>query len=126
MDNENFPGSIEISLQTAEKWTKAFQNNIEIEDSKKKVNAFLIPRESLEAVLALKTEAVRAYMGINYNNEETLLFVGANKDETGVYRDVFGTSETEKEPNEDEDISIVYDASRPCPPYGDPNSPLQN
>ena len=59
MNNENFSGSIEISLQTAEKWTKAFQNNIEIEDSKKKVNAFLIPRESLEAVLALKTDAVR-------------------------------------------------------------------
>jgi hypothetical protein len=40
MDNENFPGSIEISLQTAEKWTKAFQNNIEIEDSKKESKCF--------------------------------------------------------------------------------------
>jgi hypothetical protein len=39
---------------------------------KKKVNAFN-SRESLEAVLALKTEAVRAYMGINDNNENTLV-----------------------------------------------------
>ena len=123
MDNENFPESIEISLQTAEKWTKAFQNNIEVDDSKKKVNAFLIPRESLEAVLALKTEAVRAYMGINDNNEETLLFVGANKDETGIYRDVFGTSQYDKEGNLGEE-SVVYDFSKPCPPNGDPASPL--
>jgi hypothetical protein len=35
-------------------------------------------------------------MGINDNNE-TLLFVGANKDETGIYRDVFGTSHYDKE-----------------------------
>jgi len=125
MNNENFPGSIEISLQTAEKWTKAFQNNIEIEDSKKKVNAFLIPRESLEAVLALKTDAVRAYMGINDSNEKTLLFVGANKDETGIYRDVFGTSQSEKDSSSDGE-SVVYDFTSPCPPNGDPSSPLNN
>ena len=125
MNNENFPGSIEISLQTAEKWTKAFQNNIEIEDSKKKVNAFLIPRESLEAVLALKTDAVRAYMGINDKKEKTLLFVGANMDETGIYRDVFGTSQLEKDSYSDGE-SVVYDFARPCPPHGDPDSPLQN
>ena len=125
MNNENFPGSIEISLQTAEKWTKAFKNNIEIEDSKKKVNAFLIPRESLEAVLALKTDAVRAYMGINDSNEKTLLFVGPNKDETGIYRDVFGTSQSEKDSSSDGE-SVVYDFTSPCPPNGDPKSPLNN
>jgi len=125
MNHENFPGSIEISLQTAEKWTKAFQNNIEIEDSKKKVNAFLIPRESLEAVLALKTDAVRAYMGINDSNEKTLLFVGVNKDETGIYRDVFGTSQSEKDSSSDGE-SVVYDFTSPCPPNVDPSSPLNN
>ncbi len=125
MNNENFPGNIEISLQTAEKWTKAYKIDTEIEDSKKKVNAFLIPRESLEAVLALKTDAVRAYLGINDNKEKTLLFVGANKDETGIYRDVFGTSLTEKD-SSSEDNSVVYDFTRPCPPHGDPDSPLQN
>jgi hypothetical protein len=39
MDNENFPGSIEISLQTAEKWTKRFKT-ILIEDSKKESKCF--------------------------------------------------------------------------------------
>ena len=125
MNKENSSESIEVSLQTAEKWTKAFQNNIEIEDSKKKVNAFLIPRESLEAVLALKTDAVRAYMGINDKKEKTLLFVGANKDETGIYRDVFGTPQSDKKGNLGEE-SVVYDFARPCPPHGDPDSPLQN
>ncbi|MBB1192831.1 hypothetical protein DNC80_04015 [Flavobacterium sp. SOK18b] len=126
MINENLSDPIEVSLQTAEKWTKAYRGNQELEDASKKVNAFLIPRESLEAVLALKTDAVRAYMGINDKKEKTLIFVGANKDETGIYRDVFGTLGTEKDADLDEDISIVYDASRPCPPHGDPDSPLQN
>jgi hypothetical protein len=46
-------------------------------------------------------------MGINDNNEKTLLFVRANKDETGIYRDVFGTSQY-KEGNLGEE-SVVYD-----------------
>lgn len=125
MNNENLSDAIEISLQTAEMWTKAYRGNQELEDANKKVNAFLIPRESLEAVLALKTDAVRAYLGINDKKEKTLLFVGANKDDKGIYRDVFGTSQTDGEGDSDEG-DIVYDASRPCPPNGDPNSPLQN
>jgi hypothetical protein len=72
MDNENFLGQLKFHYKRAEKWTKAFQNNIEIEDSKKESKCFN-SRESLEAVLALKTEAVRAYMGINDNNENTLV-----------------------------------------------------
>jgi hypothetical protein len=42
---------------------KRFKTILKLRISKE--SAFLIPRESLEAVLALKTEAVRAYMGIN-------------------------------------------------------------
>ena len=125
MNNENVSDPIEVSLQTAEKWTKAYRGNQELEDANKKVNAFLIPRESLEAVLGLKTDAVRAYIGINDKKEKTLLFVGANKDDKGIYRDVFGTSQTAVEGDSDEG-GIVYDASRPCPPHGDPDSPLQN
>ena len=77
----------------------------------------------MEKVLELNTEAVRAYIGINDQDEKTLLFVGAelNK-ETGKYIDVYGrssalqktaslTSETEN-PEE-----IVYDGTRPSPPY---------
>jgi hypothetical protein len=47
MDNENSLGQLKFHTN-CRKWTKAFQNNIEIEDSKKKVNAFLIPRKALK------------------------------------------------------------------------------
>lgn len=123
MNDEAFLGPVQIPLSTAEKWTKEYQNDTTVEDSKKKVKAFLIPRESLEKVLALNTDAVRAYIGINDQKEKTLLFVGANKDEKGIYRDVFGPAllneKTEAPPE-----GTVYDGTRPCPPYGDPDTPL--
>jgi hypothetical protein len=50
---------------------------------------------------------------------KTLLFVGANKDETGIYRDVFGTSQ-EKESDLDEE-SVVYDFQT-LSSNGDPKS----
>jgi hypothetical protein len=43
MDNENFWVNWNF-ITNCRKMDKAFQNNIEIEDSKKKVNAFLIPK----------------------------------------------------------------------------------
>jgi hypothetical protein len=54
--------------------------------------------------------------------KKTLLFVGANKDETGIYRDVFGTSQYDKEGNLGEE-SVVYDFQNHVS-NGDPTSPL--
>jgi hypothetical protein len=120
---ESFPGPVQVALTTAEKWTKEYQSDTTVEDSKNKVKAFLIPRESLKKVLALNTDAVRAYIGLNDQNEKTLLFVGANKDEKGIYRDVFGPASKKKKMNSDDDL-VVYDGTRICPPFDDPNSPL--
>lgn len=123
MNEKTFPGPIQISLAKAKEWEKKYHGDTTAVESKKKAIGFLIPRESLEKVLELNTEAVRAYIGINDQDEKTLLFVGAelNK-ETGKYIDVYGrssalqktaslTSETEN-PEE-----IVYDGTRPSPPY---------
>ncbi|MFH6962006.1 hypothetical protein ACHRVK_06500 [Flavobacterium plurextorum] len=120
MREEDFPGPIKITKATAEKWEEKYQKDTTIEDSNKKVKAFLIPRESLEMVLKLNTVAVRAHIGINDQNERTLIFVGARYDkETDTYVDVYGPPVQPKNaedsgPGEDED---AYDGARPCPPY---------
>ncbi|MDR7212644.1 hypothetical protein [Flavobacterium piscis] len=123
MAEEKFPGKIEIALSTGIQWAKKFRD-LKAEEVKK-VSAYLIPLESLEAVLRLKEtqniDAVRAYVGINESGEQNLMFVGAKLDAgTGVYKDVFGEGTEENV----EEESVVYDGSRPCPPFGDPESPI--
>lgn len=116
MAEKKFPGPIEVSLEVAKKWEKRFNEDTNVDDTKSKVISYLIPRESLEAVLQLNTDAVRAYIGINDENEKTLLFVGANLDkETGQYIDVYGRPEKQDGAKADEEV--VYDGSRPSPPY---------
>lgn len=124
MENETFPEKVWVELSTAEVWTKKYRDSSVVEEPKNRINAYLIPSKALEGVLKLGTEAVRAYIGINDKNEKTLMFVGATyNEETKIYEDVFpeaisvGREEAGTEP-------VVYDTSRPCPPYGDPNSPL--
>ncbi|MEO7978642.1 hypothetical protein [Flavobacterium sp.] len=122
MAEEKFPGKIEIALSTGIQWAEKFRNP-KTEETKK-IEAYLIPLESLEKVLRLKEsrkiDAVRAYVGINELGEQNLMFVGAKLDaSTGIYKDVFGEGT-----NNIESGSFVYDGSRPCPPFGDPDSPL--
>lgn len=123
MAQKFFPGKIEISLSRGIEWAESFRN-LKVEDANK-INAFLIPIESLEAVLKLKAtlkiNAVRAYVGINEEGEQNLMLVGAKLDDsTGIYKDVF----SEGTENNIEGGSVVYDGSRPCPPCTDPSSPM--
>jgi hypothetical protein len=123
MAEEKFPGKIEISLAVGQEWAKKYRDSTN-EEAKKKIDAYLIPLESLEAVLklkeTLKIDAARAYKGINELGEQTLMFVGAKLNEkTGIYEDVFLVGD-----GEDNASAVVYDGARPCPPYGDPTSPL--
>lgn len=116
MNEETFPGPIQIPVATANEWEKRYQDDTSVEDSKKKVKAFLVPRESLEKVLKLETEAVWAYLGINDQKEKTLLFVGAEYDkETGKWVNVYGTGDGVGGGEGAEEV--VYDGSRPSPPY---------
>lgn len=124
MNEETFPGPIQISLAKAKEWEKKYHDDTTLAESKKKAIAFLIPRESLEKVLELDTEAVRAYIGINDQDEKTLLFVGAKLDKkTGKYIDVYGQSSALQktaaatEDAEEDAEEVVYDGTRPSPPY---------
>lgn len=118
MSEDTFPGPIQVSLATAKEWEKRYQDEITVQDSKTKVKSFLIPRESLETVLQLNTDAVRAYIGINDKNEKTLLFVGAEYDkETGTYNDVYGPPSALQRSESAAADDIVYDGTRPSPPY---------
>lgn len=121
MTKEKFPGKIQITLPTAQEWVKKYKQP-KLEAKSKKVDAYLIPLESLQKVMDQKIDAVRAYKGINELGEETLMLVGTVLNATtGIYEDVFpSTSNTAKLTEE----PLVYDGGRPCPPYGDPNSPM--
>jgi len=116
MNEETFPGPIEIPLSTAQEWERRYQDDTTVEDPKNKIKAFLIPRESLEKVLELKTEAVWAYLGINDQKEKTLLFVGAEKDATGKYINVYGPPSSDQSKSADAPDEVVYDGVRPSPP----------
>lgn len=118
----------EIPLETAEKWTKKWSDPKTEIVQKNKVRAFLIPKINLELVLKQEIDAVRAYMGINDEGEQTLLIVGTRYDEkTGIYVDMLPESNN-KEGGADNDVNAIppaiYDFSQPCPPGGDPSSPL--
>lgn len=113
-------GSVEVGLSIAETWTANYRKaTAEQDELGKKTGAYLIPLATLKSVLEHPIDAVRAYKAINTAGEQVLVFVGTKKDEKGIYRDVFFSGDTVE--NEE---SVVYDATRPCPPYGDPSSPL--
>jgi hypothetical protein len=123
MSEEKFPGKIEITLPTAQGWVKKYKEP-KLEAKSKKIDAYLIPLESLQKVMNQKIDAVRAYKGINDEGEETLMFVGAVLNtKTGIYEDVFPQAFNNEVAKEAE---IVYDGGRPCPPFGDPGSPLNS
>lgn len=120
-DESNF-GPVEITLAEGITWADNYRKDPKAdEDVKKKVDGYLIPVESLNLVLKQGVDAVRAYKGINKKGAQTLILVGTklNK-ETGVYEDIFNDGTTEECAN----APVVYDGTRPVPPYGDPDSPL--
>jgi len=115
-------GSVEIPLSEGQKWAKRYKGaSGSDEEGIKKVCGYLIPLETLKLVLDQDIDAVRAYKGINNAGEQILMFVGTKYDpKTGIYRDVFKSGVD----LESGDGDVVYDATRPVPPYGDPESPM--
>ena len=87
------------------------------------MNAFLIPKVDLLQVLAEDIDAVRAYIGVDDNNVEKLMIVGTKFDaETGIYIDMISVEVANANIEQDS----VYDFTFPCPPNGDPASPLNS
>jgi hypothetical protein len=119
MSEEAFPDAVLIPLGIAKEWEKRYQDDTTVEDPKTKVKSFLIPRETLEKVLKLETEVVRACLAINDKDERTLLFVGARLDkETGKYIDVYGEGSSYMAKSAADDAEeVVYDGIRPSPPF---------
>lgn len=118
MSEEAFPEAIQIPLGIAKEWEQRYHDDTTVEDPKTKVRSFLIPRETLEKVLKLETEVVRACLAINDKDERTLLFVGAKLDkETGKYIDVYGEGSEVYARSEEAAEEVVYDGIRPSPPF---------
>ena len=93
-----------ITLAEAEEWAHSWQTNPPKDLSK----AHLIPLEVLTELLALPDVAnVRAYMGVDSNGVQKLMFVGVD----GSGNDMTDT---------------VFNGTKPCPTDCDINSPLYN
>ncbi len=121
-----------IPLATAQNWTKRWRDKESSYNKYHELNAFLIPSKDLAEVLAEDgSDYVRAYIGVekmvsNIKGEkptyiEKLMFVATKFNPvTGIYEDMI----TDKLVNGTNNEDGIYDFSKPCPPNGDPTSPL--
>jgi hypothetical protein len=110
-----------IPLNEAQRWAKRWSKKEGDYNKHHKVNAFLIPKVDLLEVLKEGVDAVRAYIGVDDNGVEKLMIVGTKLDpKTGIYVDMISVGEGNTAVNQDN----IYDFTEPCPPAGDPKSPL--
>ena len=131
-----------INKDTAVTWTSAWRAQ-----NPNGPNAFLIPAADFVEVLneigvlddataqqaqdrANQLDAqIRGYLGIDGQTNK-IIFVGTEKDNGGVYRDIIdGTIDGEegkpaKTVGTSNTSSGIFDFSHPCPPTCDPDSPL--
>jgi uncharacterized transporter YbjL len=110
-----------IPLKEAQKWAKRWAKKEGDYNKHHQVHAFLIPKVDLLEVLSEGVDAVRAYIGVDDNNVEKLMIVGTKLDKkTGIYVDMITVGVGNMTDVQDD----IYDFSTPCPPAGDPASPL--
>ncbi len=121
-----------IPLTTAQNWTKRWKDKESSYNKYHELNAFLIPSVDLVQVLAEKgSDYVRAYIGVEKiapttkgekpTYVEKLMFVATKfNPTTGIYEDML----TDGLGNNSSEEDGIYDFSQPCPPNGDPTSPL--
>lgn len=122
-----------IPLKKAQKWAKRWAKKEGKYNKHHELNAFLIPAVDLKELLAENVTHVRAYIGVHKikaekkgdkpTYEEKLMFVGTKLDpETGLYIDQISYGNEDGSTRAAEEG--IYDFSTPCPPDGDPESPL--
>lgn len=108
-----------IGLETARTWAKKWRKVEGTYNAHHEVHAFLIPKDDITQLLDEGIDAVRAYIGVDENDEEKLMFVGTKYDaKTDTYVDMTPVSVTNK--------GLIYDFTRPCPPFCDMSSALNN
>ena len=130
----------QINLTTAKAWTKEWRDIESDYNEYNECNGFLVPLADLKEVVAemaklppsLVPQYVRAYLGVEVNNDiepsvktEKLIIVGTKPggivDDRQVYIDMIS-----------DDLGNpvsgggggIWDFTNPCPPWCDPNSPL--
>lgn len=107
-----------ISLETAQKWAKKWR--LEEGDYNKHhfIKAFNIPKEDLIQILMEEVDGIRAYIGVNDNDEEKLMLVGTKyNEETDTFEDML--------PDRKENLQgKIYDFTHPCPHMCDRDSSL--
>ena len=116
-----------ISLATAQTWTQEWRSVESDYNSHNECNAFLIPVQDLQGVLAEMganpgdDACVRAYLGVDPStNEEKLIIVGTQKDRNGVYRDLLPNAAD----GDGGDGNSIWDFTKACPPMCDDRSSL--
>ncbi|MBG6112059.1 hypothetical protein IWX84_002954 [Flavobacterium sp. CG_9.10] len=129
MSEENFTENLvpnkvtnAISLDAAQRWAKRWSKEEGQYNKHHQVHAFLIPKKDIQEVLTEGIDAVRAYIGVDDKGVEKLMIVGTKYDpETKIYVDMITKLDVE---NNTVVADSIYDFTQPCPPEGDPNSPL--
>ncbi len=97
-----------IKLEQAQEWAASWRSN-----PNNTVKAFLIPNIDITQLLAEKgVQDVRAYVGIDDNNEQKLMLVGVDSEGNDLIDEANG--------------QFIYDFTQPCPKKCDINSPLFN
>lgn len=97
-----------ISLQKAQEWAAKWRSN-----PNNTIKAFLIPNVDITQLLAEKgVQDVRAYVGIDENDEQKLMLVGVDENGNDLIDEANG--------------KIIFDFTKPCPSECDINSPLFN
>ncbi len=108
-----------ISLETAQKWAKKWRKEEDHYNEHHEVHAFLIPLEDLTQLIDQGVDAVRAYIGVDENDDEKLMLVGTKYDQdTDTYYDMLPSGSSSQ--------GEIYDFTRPCPPCCDKTSSLNN
>jgi len=126
-----------IPLSEAEAWTTEWRAEESSYNSHNECNAFLIPVEDLNEVLAemgnpTSNAYVRAYLGVKTDNStlpptqtEKLIIVGtvaASEPGGTVYKDRLPAGA--RGPGDSTPTGKLYDFTLPVPPHGDNTSPL--
>ena len=113
-----------ISLKIAKNWANRWRKMESTYNSHQDCRAFNIPLLDLQEVIAEGPTSVRAYIGVEkviIEGEnvyiEKLMSVGV--DENG--KDMISSKDGE---TLDSESNFIYDFSRPCPSFCDPDSPL--
>ncbi len=108
-----------ISLSTAKKWAKKWRKEEGTYNKHHECKAFNIPLIDLKEVLGeTGVVSVRAYLGIDDNDVEKLMFVGVDKNG----KDMLPKKSEGLENSEEGDD--IYDFTEPCPDLCDDESPL--